>query len=110
MIAEPGTFDLLLGEFSRADCRRIFPKYASKVYQEKFKAVLNALEVIASPACTISAEEKAAYVQTRIDALPLLQKHELKGLRIRCGKIQLQVRQSGPMSQLYTHHLPLMQT
>ena len=82
VIAEPGTYDLLLGEFSRADCRRIFPKYASKVYQEKFKAVLNALEVIASPACTISAEEKTAYVQTRIDALPLLQKHELKGLRI----------------------------
>jgi hypothetical protein len=80
--AEPGTYDLLLGEFSRADCRRIFPKYGSKVYQEKFQAVLNALEVISSPACTISAEEKAAYVQTRIDALPLLKAHEFKGLRI----------------------------
>jgi hypothetical protein len=80
--AEPGTYDLLLGEFSRADCRRIFPKYASKVYQEKFQAVLNALEVISSPACTISAEEKATYVQARIDQLPLLKKSELKGLRI----------------------------
>ena len=27
---EPQTYDLLLGEFSRADCRRIFPKYASR--------------------------------------------------------------------------------
>jgi hypothetical protein len=79
---EPATYDLLLGEFSRADCRRIFPKYASKVYQEKFQAIINALEVVSSPACTISAEEKAAYVQTRIDQLPLLKKHELKGLRI----------------------------
>ena len=79
---EPATYDLLLGEFSRADCRRIFPKAASKQYQEKFQAVLNALETISSPACTISAEEKTAYVQARIDALPLLKPHELKGLRI----------------------------
>ena len=79
---EPDTHGLLLGEFSRADCRRIFPKYASKTYQEKFQAILNALEVISSPACTLPTEEKAAYVQTRIDALPLLKKHELKGLRI----------------------------
>ena len=82
MRVEPATYDLLLGEFSKADCRRIFPKYASKVYQEKFQAIINALEVISSPACTISTEEKAAYVQTRIDQLPLLKKHELKGLRI----------------------------
>jgi hypothetical protein len=80
--AEPGTYDLLLGEFSRADCRRIFPKYASRAYQEKFQAVLNALEVVSSPICTISAAEKAAYVQVRIDALPILKKQELKGLRI----------------------------
>jgi hypothetical protein len=79
---EPATYDLLLGEFSRSDCRRIFPKVGSKAYQEKFQAVLNALEVISSPACTISPEEKAIYVQTRIDALPLLKKNELKGLRI----------------------------
>jgi hypothetical protein len=79
---EPATYDLLLGEFSRADCRRIFPKAASKLYQERFQAVLNALEVVSSPACTISAEEKAAYVQTRIDALPLLKSNEFKGLRI----------------------------
>ena len=79
---EPATYDLLLGEFSRADCRRIFPKAASKVYKEKFQAVLNALELISSPACTISEDEKTAYVQVRIDALPLLKPNELKGLRI----------------------------
>jgi len=62
------------------------PSYFSQgwfqAYQEKFQAVLNALEVISSPACTISPEEKAIYVQTKIDALPLLKKNELKGLRI----------------------------
>jgi hypothetical protein len=79
---EPATYELLLGEFSRADCRRLFPKAASKQYMEKFQAVLNALETVSSPACTISAEEKAAYVQVRIDALPLLKSYELKGLRI----------------------------
>ena len=81
MRVESVTYELL-GEFSRADCRRIFPKAASKLYMEKFQAVLNALETVSSPAFTISAEEKAAYVQTRIDALPLLKAHELKGLRI----------------------------
>jgi hypothetical protein len=60
----------------------VFSKYASKLYQEKFQAVLNALDVISSPACTISEEEKTAYVQARIDALPVLKKHEFKGLRI----------------------------
>ena len=79
---EPSTYELLLGEFSRADCRRIFPKAASRLYQEKFQAVLNALEVISSPSCTISSEQKTAYVQDRIDALPLLKPSELKGLRI----------------------------
>ena len=79
---EPDTYNLLLGEFSKADCRRIFPKYASNNYKEKFQAVLNALEVVSAPSCTISAEEKAAYVQARIDALPVLKKNEVKGLRI----------------------------
>ena len=44
--------------------------------------MLNALEVVSSSACTISAEERATYVQVRIDALPLLKASELKGLRI----------------------------
>ena len=73
---------MLLAEFSKADCRRIFPKFASKLYQEKFQAVLNALEVVSSPNCTISEDEKTVYVQARIDALPVLKKSELKGLRI----------------------------
>jgi hypothetical protein len=60
-----------------------FPNTHPNFTKKGFRlAVLNALEIISSPACTISAEEKAAYVQVRIDQLPLLKKHELKGLRI----------------------------
>ena len=79
---EPDTYNLLLGEFTRADCRRIFPKAASRQYLEKFNAVLNSLEVVSSPNCTLSEVEKTAYVQARIDALPILAKNEVKGLRI----------------------------
>jgi hypothetical protein len=37
---EPDTFGLLLGEFSKSDCKRVFPKHASKSYREKFEAVI----------------------------------------------------------------------
>ena len=79
---EPDTYNLLLGELSKADCRRIFPKAASREYLDRFNAVLNALEVVSSPACLISDASKAAYVQARIGQLPILAKNELKGLRI----------------------------
>ena len=79
---EPDTHSLLLGEFTKADCRRIFPKAASKQYMDKFKAVLNALEVVSAPSCTISEAEKTAYVQVRIDQLPVLGQNDVKGLRI----------------------------
>ena len=44
--------------------------------------MLNALDVVSSPACTFSEEAKLGYVQVRIDALPLLTKTQLKGLHI----------------------------
>ena len=42
---EPDTYSLLLQDFTKADCRRIFPKAAPKQYMEKFNAMFNALEV-----------------------------------------------------------------
>jgi hypothetical protein len=80
--SEPDTYGLLLGEFTKADCRRLFPKQGSRAYEEKFKAVLNALDLVASPACTIPESEKVAYVRTRMDALPQLTKNQFKGLRV----------------------------
>ena len=53
---EPDTFGLLLGEFSKSDCKRVFPKHASKSYREKFEAVITAAELVASPSCALSDE------------------------------------------------------
>jgi hypothetical protein len=79
---EPDTHGLLLGEFSKAQCRRIFPKHIHKHYKDKFAAVLNAIELVASPSCAMSDAEKHAYVQVRIDALPAVKREDAKGLRI----------------------------
>ena len=81
VILEPDTHSLLLGEFSKVECRRIFPKNASKAYKEKFKQVLDALELIASPSCALEEAAKCAYVQSKIDALPSAPE-EMTGLRI----------------------------
>ena len=52
---EPDTFGLLLGEFSKSDCKRVFPKHASKSYRE---AVITAAELVASPSCALSDDAK----------------------------------------------------
>lgn len=79
---EPDTFNLLLGDFSQANCKRMFPKAASKLYKDRVNAVVNAVELISSPACTLSDADKRAYVQVRIDALPAVAKEDAVGLRI----------------------------
>ena len=63
LAVEPDTFGLLLGEFSKTDCRRIFPKASSKLYKERFQSVLQAVDLVASPACTLDAAAKQALVQ-----------------------------------------------
>ena len=79
---EPDTFSLLLGDFSQANCKRMFRKNASKLYKDRVSAVVNAVELISSAACTFSDAEKRAYVQERIDALPAVAKEDAVGLRI----------------------------
>jgi len=79
---EPDTHTLLLGEFSKAECRRIFPKYVSKYYKDKFCEVLNAIETVASRVCSMTDAEKHAYVQVRIDQLPAVKREDTTGLRI----------------------------
>ena len=81
--AEPDTHSLLLGELSKSDCRRIFPKqYASKDYRDKFDAFIAATELVASPSCELSVEAKRTLVQSKIDALPSVRREDTKGLRI----------------------------
>jgi hypothetical protein len=79
---EPDTYGLLLGEFSKAECRKIFPKHISKHYRDKFQEVLDAIELVASPTCTMDVVAKRVYVQTRVDALPTVKKEDTTGLRI----------------------------
>jgi hypothetical protein len=67
---------------TKVNFSKIFPKNASEQYKNAFNAVLNALEVVASPACQMNDAEKHAYVQTRIDALPAVAHNDAKGLRI----------------------------
>jgi endogenous inhibitor of DNA gyrase (YacG/DUF329 family) len=79
---EPDTHSLLLGEFSKADCRRVFPKKISNAYKAGFESLSQASDYIASASCNLSVEEKSAYIQTKIDALPILAAGDTKGLRI----------------------------
>jgi hypothetical protein len=73
---------LLLGEFSKAECRRIFPKRVNLRYREKFNAVMNAIDLVASPSCTMSESAKYSYVQARVDELPVPKHDDATGLRI----------------------------
>ena len=79
---EPDTHSLLLGEFSKSDCRRIFPKQVSKNYREKFDEVVAAADFVASAACSLPVEAKRALVQAKVDALPEVKRDDVTGLRI----------------------------
>lgn len=79
---EPDTYNLLLGDFSQANCKRMFPKRASKLYKERVNAVVNAVELVSSVSCTMTEVEKRAYVQLRIEALPSVSNEDAVGLRI----------------------------
>ena len=78
---EPDTHSLLLGEFSKADCRRVFPKATSKAYKVAFETVSKAVDRTSSIHCTLSLEEKQTLIQSKIDLLPLHQ-GKAYGLRI----------------------------
>jgi len=79
---EPDTHSLLLGEFSKSECRRVFPKYVSKPFRAKFDEVIAATELVASPTCDLTAEAKRALVQSKVDALPAVAREDTTGLRI----------------------------
>ena len=78
---EPDTHSLLLGEFTKADCRRIFPRQMSKTYKNGFENLSQAQAFISSDQCELSLEQKQAYIQKKIDEIP---EHagDMKGLRI----------------------------
>ena len=79
---EPDTYSVLLGDIPKADCRRVFPKVANKAYKKGFQALSQAVEFVSSTACSFTPEEKQSFLQTKIDALPLLKKGDATGLRL----------------------------
>jgi hypothetical protein len=79
---EPDTHSLLLGEFSKPDCRRIFPKVTTPEYKQCFANLVATLDVVTAPTCTLSNLEKQQLIQVQTDKLPLLDPQAAKGLRI----------------------------
>ena len=83
---EPDTYGLLLGEFSKAECRKIFPKHISKHYRDKFQEVLDAIELVASPTCTmttaaqhLSTASRHRHLNTNAQAVAKIT-HQVQGL------------------------------
>jgi hypothetical protein len=60
----------------------MFPKNASQLYKDRVNAVVNAVDLVSSPSCTLSDPDKRVYVQERIDALPAVSQDDAVGLRI----------------------------
>jgi len=60
----------------------VFPSQVTVAYKQAFDALSQAANLIASASCNLSAEGKSAYIQTKIDALPILANGDSKGLRI----------------------------
>lgn len=77
---EPGAYELLLGDLSKTECR-IFPKKASADYTKK-QAVIDALELAASPACAMTEEQKGIHLQSLINELPRVAEDDRTGLRV----------------------------
>ena len=76
MRAEPDTFSLLLGQFSREECRRIFPKRSSKAHKAHLAEAAKALTNNG-----LTEDQKQALIQQKINLLPVPKKDEV-GLRI----------------------------
>jgi hypothetical protein len=80
--SEPDSYSLLLGEFSKRDCRRLFPKQASKRYKAAFEKLVHAFDEISSPHCTLSKTEKDDLLRQCLDAMPALPDEDAVGLRV----------------------------
>ena len=80
---EPDTHGLLLSEFSKADCKRIFPKRTSEVYKRAFDTLVATSSRVHDPSCLLTPAEKSQLLQQHIDALPIItDKSDVTGLRI----------------------------
>ena len=74
------TYALLLSNFSKAECRRIFPKDASLLYKQRFAELLAAIEKVELD-LTTPLKQKQAYLKSIIQQLPVLNS-DPTGLRV----------------------------
>lgn len=77
---EPDTYTLLLGDFTKAECRRIFPKEASQAYKLKFAELLATIEQVEADH-TMPVEVKQKLLREKINQLPVLAS-DPAGLRV----------------------------
>jgi hypothetical protein len=75
---EPATHSLLLGQFSEQDCRRIFPKYASKEYTRRFNSLLGAVDICSNNS-DLTPLQKQSVLMEHIEALPALKDSDTTG-------------------------------
>lgn len=79
---EPETYTLLHEAFSREDCRRVFPKRPSDAYRTAFKKLQDFEFTCRQNDCKIPPEQQAIMKRQLLDALPLIDKADSKGLRV----------------------------
>jgi hypothetical protein len=77
---EPSTHNLLLGEFTKEQCRKIFPKSVTNDYKIKFQQLMDTVDAVEADR-TSGPEQKQALIQSKIDLLPA-RGVESNGLRI----------------------------
>lgn len=65
-----------------SDCKRVFPKKASKRYKKAFTELVDAIDYTTSSRCTLSDTDKHTLIRTKTDALPLLDPSDATGLRL----------------------------
>jgi hypothetical protein len=79
---EPETYSLLLGEFGKFECRRLFPKKATAHYKEQFDKMLELLHRLTSEECTLAINDKQRLIRQQLDTIPALGPGDTTGLRI----------------------------
>jgi hypothetical protein len=79
---EPDSHTLLLGEFSKPDCRRLFPRRPSKQYKVAFEKMVRVSAEVNAPECKLSMEEKSNLLRKALDEVPPLPSTDTTGLRI----------------------------
>jgi hypothetical protein len=78
---EPDTYTLLLGQFSKAECRRIFPKWTTKEYDTKLTQIIDTV-LNQTPNSAVTSQQQQAQLDAMVRELPLLKDADPVGLRI----------------------------